>query len=63
MEVRGLPVNSLSICTPIMDKFFKPTHLPVVLDINPVSYKSLLSRRNDSERTESASSPVAHEYI
>jgi hypothetical protein len=40
MEVRGLPVKSLSICTPMMDKFFNPSHLPVVLDINPVSYKS-----------------------
>jgi hypothetical protein len=63
MEVRGLPVSSLSICTPIMDKFFNPSHIPVVLDINPVLYKSLLSRRNDSERTESASSPVGHQYI
>ena len=35
--LKGKPVLNLSICVPIMDKHFRPTHLPVVLDISAVS--------------------------
>ena len=35
--LKGKPVLNLSICVPIMDKNFRPTHLPVVLDISAAS--------------------------
>jgi hypothetical protein len=33
--LKGEPVMSLSICAPIMDKMYRPTQLPIVLDILP----------------------------
>lgn len=35
--LKGKPILNLSICAPIMDKHFRPAHLPVVLDINCIS--------------------------
>lgn len=34
MVLRESPVLGLSICAPIMDKYFRPAHLPVILDIS-----------------------------
>lgn len=34
MTLKGKSVVSLSICAPIMDKYFRPSHLPVVLDLS-----------------------------
>jgi predicted phosphodiesterase len=33
MVLNGSTVRSLSICAPIMDKYFRPAHLPFVLDM------------------------------
>ena len=55
--LKGHPVRSLSICAPIMDRRFQPSHLPVVLDIStnslasqpPVTIKSEQGRKSDSK--------------
>lgn len=33
MVLNGSAVSSLSICAPIMDKFYQPAHLPFILDM------------------------------
>lgn len=35
--LKGHPVVSLQICVPIMNKYFRPAHLPIVLDIPQLS--------------------------
>lgn len=48
MILNGRAVRSLSICAPIMDKHFRPAHLPFVLDM-PTKRKILGNSDNASQ--------------